>query len=196
MSLHSGQWQVLDIRLYTNPFFFPVTYFSGTSTYSDLAAPTSTTSPEGYALSTVFVWVATITMGTSHLLNGVRKWVGSWTLDWPTCSRAQLLRVKRKRGFLPFRFTLGGGKGAATRRPTLDGLSLMHRGIFLIIMCATLRTKLGPIGLATTIGMNNFLGKTRIWLELCSLWQLSASLACGGPSGVIYKVSLSVFSEV
>ena len=68
--------------------------------------------------------------------------------------------MKRKRGFPPFRFTLGG-KGTATRRPTLDGLSLMHRCIFLIIMCATVRTKLGPTGMATAAGVNNFLGKNK-----------------------------------
>ena len=68
--------QVLDMRFYTNPFFSG-TYFSGTSTYSDLASPTSTTSPKGYAYGAVFVWVAAITTGTSPLLNGVRKWVGS-----------------------------------------------------------------------------------------------------------------------
>ena len=105
--------QVLDIRIYTNPFFFLGTYFSGRSTYSDLAAPTSTTSPKGYAVSAVFVWVAAITMGT------------------------------------------------ATRRPALDSLSLMHCCIFLITMCATVRTKLGPTGLATAAGVNNFLGKNK-----------------------------------
>ena len=62
---------------------------------------------------------------------------------------------------LPFHlFFLGGGGGTATRRATLDGLSLMHR-IFLIIMCATVRTKLGPNGLATAASVNNFLGKNK-----------------------------------
>ena len=55
----------------------------------------------------------------------------------------------------------GGGGGTATRRATLDGLSLMRRCIFLIIMCATVRTKLGPTGLATAASVNNFLGKNK-----------------------------------
>ena len=91
----------------------------------------------------------------------------------------------------------GGGGGTATRRATLDGLSLMRRCIFLIIMCATVRTKLGPTGLATAASVNNFLGKNKeLTRNLFIVTLLSASLACGGPSGVMYNVSLSVFSEV
>ena len=55
----------------------------------------------------------------------------------------------------------GGGGGPATRRATLDGLSLMRRCVFLIMMCATVRTKLGPTGLATAASVNNFLGKNK-----------------------------------
>lgn len=54
-----------------------------------------------------------------------------------------------------------GGGGTATRRATLDGLSLMRRCIFLIIMCAIVRTKLGPTVLATAASVNNFLGKNK-----------------------------------
>ena len=62
-------------------------------------------------------------------------------------------------GLPPFRFTLGG---EVTATPTTwDVLSLMYRDILLIIICVTIRSKLGPIGLATAASANNFLGKNK-----------------------------------
>ena len=37
----------------------------------------------------------------------------------------------------------------------------MYRDILLIIICVTIRSKLGPIGLATAASANNFLGKNK-----------------------------------